>query len=132
MGEVPGSAVPCAIRFRDLGLALLHGGRRSDVLTELMPALEMALASSSELTEEEVAITSELSKQLSVLDKTVEEKQAKHLIAARAHLKAVPAPAGIKSVHTAKASIQASSRERLWQCNSMYYYSGVCAGKQWL
>jgi hypothetical protein len=107
MGEVPGSAVPCAIRFRDLGLASLHGGSRSDILTELMPALEMALASSSELTEEEVAITNELSKRLSGLDKTVEEKQAKYLIAARVYLQAVSSPAGIQTMHTARAFIQA-------------------------
>jgi hypothetical protein len=89
MVEVPGSAVPCAIRFRDLGLPTLDGGSKRSILAELLPALELALAASSELSEEEAAITAELSKRLSVLGKTVEEKIAAHLIAARAHLKAV-------------------------------------------
>jgi hypothetical protein len=52
------------------------------------------LAASSELTEAEAAITGELSKRLSVLDRTFEEKKAAHLVAARAHLKAVLALTG--------------------------------------
>jgi hypothetical protein len=51
--------------------------------------MEVALASCPELTEEEEALTSELSKRLSALDKTVEERKAAHLIAASAHLKAI-------------------------------------------
>jgi hypothetical protein len=98
MVEVPGSAVACAINFRDLGLASLQGGSINSVLAELMPAMEVALASAPELTEEEMALTSELSKRLSALDKTVEERKAAHLIAARAHLKAVLALAVVAEV----------------------------------
>jgi hypothetical protein len=98
MVEVPGSAVPCAIRFRDLGLPALDGGSKGTILAEILPALELALAASSDLSEEEMAFTAELSKRLSVLDKTVEEKKAAHLIAARAHLKAVLALAVVSEV----------------------------------
>jgi hypothetical protein len=89
MVEVPGSAVPCAIRFPDLGLAALSGGSKQSILSELMPALELALASSCELSEEEAAIIGTFSKVLSVLERTKDEKKAAHLVAARAHLKAV-------------------------------------------
>jgi hypothetical protein len=88
--EVPGCAVPCAISFQDMGLASLAcGSSKGSILTELMPALEMALASSCELSEEEEAVICTFSKVLSVREKTKDEKKAAHLVAARAHLKAV-------------------------------------------
>jgi hypothetical protein len=91
--------VPCANQLRDLRLATLTGGSKRYILAELLPALELALASSSDLTEEEVAITSELSKRLSVLNFTVEEKKSAYLIAARVHLKTVLALAVVPDVH---------------------------------
>jgi hypothetical protein len=85
--EVQGSKVPCIVTFQDMGLASLAGGSRSAILAELMPALGKAL--SSPQTEEELDITGSLAKQLDALGKSADEMTAAHLIAARAHLKAV-------------------------------------------
>jgi hypothetical protein len=120
MVEVPESAVPCPVIFEDLGLPAVTGGIevsilaelmpalelalascsgiKVSILAELMPALELALASCSDLSYEEAALISTFSKMLTVLEKTHDERKAAHLVAARAHLKAVPALAAVPEV----------------------------------
>jgi hypothetical protein len=95
---LPGSAGPCAVRCEDLGLPALTGASKVSVLAELMPALELALASCTDLSDEESALISLFSKRLTVLEKTHEERKAAHLAAARAHLKAVLALAAVPEV----------------------------------
>jgi hypothetical protein len=73
--SVPGSAVPCAIRFHDVELAAMEGASRAETLAELMPALGLTLACSCDLSEEESAITSTFSKVLNVFETTKEEKR---------------------------------------------------------
>jgi hypothetical protein len=85
---VPENAVPCTIHFQGIGLASLNGGSRKAILAQLMPALEQGL-DPSKLSDEELGIISLLNKRLTALEKTVDERKAAHLIAARAHLKEV-------------------------------------------
>jgi hypothetical protein len=97
MVEVPGSAVPCTVNFKGMGLPSLQGGSRGAILAELMPALEEALGCAA-ISEEDTALAGTLHKQMTALDKTAEEKIAAHLIAARAHLKQVLALATVHKV----------------------------------